>query len=458
MATHPLEPLSADEFRQTAAVLRRDSGVTESWRFASIELKEANLIELTTENTETLKSLEEIVIGKLAKRNIDLRNIHRKDPLISPLGHARQEIHIQQGLEGEKAKEISKTINIPIVDDRSINKDLEFQIALSHPTGGGALGVNTLTVTIRDTESTYTPYTFTELAGSARQQDSADRTGSAARFNYPSGVAVDSAGNVYVADTGNNTIRKVTSAGMVTTLAGLARGDTSVDWARSVDGAGSTARFKQPFGVAVDSAGNLYVADAGNYTIRKVTPAGAVTTLAGGTGTPGSADGTGGAARFAVPNGVAVDSAGNVYVADGGNGTIRKITPAGAVTTLAGLVDKFGNADGTGSVARFSNPSGVAVDCAGNLYVADTYNNTIRKGYPALIIVKSGFGGRQFVVNLTGQVGQSVVLETSTDLVKWLPAQSTTFETRQITLTDPDASNFTRRFYRAYYRPIFRGE
>ncbi len=133
-----------------------------------------------------------------------------------------------------------------------------------------------------------------------------------------------------------------------------------------------------PTGVAVDSAGNLYVADCNNCTIRKVTPVGTnwvVTTLAGRAGKSGSADGTNSAARFYSPTGVAVDSAGNVYVADFYNNTIRKVTPVGTnwvVTTLAGQAGASGSADGTGSAARFYHPFGVAVDSAGNVYVADS--------------------------------------------------------------------------------------
>jgi sugar lactone lactonase YvrE len=214
------------------------------------------------------------------------------------------------------------------------------------------------------------------IAGFANGPGSADGVGNAARFAYPMGVAVDSAGNVYVADSGNSTIRKVTPTGVVTTLAGLAVTPGAND------GTNSAARFFKPQGVAVDSAGNLYVADTLNNTIRKVTTAGVVTTLAGLAGTPGTNDGTGSAARFFKPQGVAVDSAGNVYVADSANDTIREITPTGVVTTLAGLAGTSGANDGTNSAAQFYNPCGIAVDSATNLYVADTYNDTIRKITP----------------------------------------------------------------------------
>ncbi|HEX3475569.1 MAG TPA: hypothetical protein VHT91_11135, partial [Kofleriaceae bacterium] len=224
--------------------------------------------------------------------------------------------------------------------------------------------------TIRKVSVTGTVMT---LAGSAGRYGSADGTGAAASFNLPGGVAVDGAGNVYVADSINNTVRKVTAAGVVTTLAGAA------GTAGSADGKGAAARFNQPAGVAVDRAGNIYVADQGNATVRKATADGVVTTLAGAAGVPGSVDGTGAAARFHFPAGVAVDSAGNAYVADPFNETLRKITPAGVVTTLAGTPGMSGSADGTGPAARFSGPAGVAVDSTGNVYVADQLNGTLRK-------------------------------------------------------------------------------
>ena len=161
--------------------------------------------------------------------------------------------------------------------------------------------------------------------------------------------------------------------GYVTTFAG------SAGLIGSTDATGSAARFKVPYGVATDSAGNVYVADWSSDTIRKITPAGVVTTLAGSAGQVGSTDATGSAARFSGPWGVATDSSGNVYVADRNNDTIRKITSAGVVTTLAGTAGQVGSADGTGAAASFNNPIGVATDSAGNVYVADFGNSTIRE-------------------------------------------------------------------------------
>lgn len=221
------------------------------------------------------------------------------------------------------------------------------------------------------------PYTFTTWAGTARL-GSADGTGSAARFVTPTGIAADNAGNLYIADTGNNTIRKITPAGAVTTLAGRAgsRG--------TANGPGSSARFDLPTGVAVDQAGVVYVADTFNHAIRKITPDGVVSTLAGSPiDFPGSADGKGSAARFNAPNRLALDNAGNLYVADTVNFTIRKVTPDGVVSTFAGKAGFQGSIDGSAGAARFSYPRGVAVDASGNVYVADSGNSVIRKIAPS---------------------------------------------------------------------------
>ena len=222
--------------------------------------------------------------------------------------------------------------------------------------------------------ATYSFYTFAGIAGSGGAIDgSGGTTNAPALFDHPNGVVVDSSGNLYVADSSNDTIRKITAAGVVSTIAG------TPGIAGNLDGTGTAASFRSPQGPAIDSAGNIYVAEYANSIIRKITPAGVVTTLAGYAGNDGSLDGTGTAASFGNPRGVAVDSSGNVYVADSGNDLIRKITSAGVVTTLAGTAVTAGSADGTGTAATFNYPERVAVDGSGNIYVADTYNHTIRK-------------------------------------------------------------------------------
>ncbi len=214
------------------------------------------------------------------------------------------------------------------------------------------------------------------LAG-ATAQGATNGFGSNARFDYPTGVATDSAGNVYVADTQNSTVRKITPAGYVSTLAGLP-GNYG-----SADGTGADARFSGPQGLAADSSGQLYVADTANGTIRLVTPAGAASTFAGEPGDCNSFDGPGASARFFHPEGVGLGPDSNLYVADTWNHTIRKITPAGLVSTLAGLAGYSGSVDGTNSKARFYRPTGIAVDAATNLFVTDSFNHTIRKLTPA---------------------------------------------------------------------------
>ncbi|APR77007.1 Hypothetical protein A7982_02354 [Minicystis rosea] len=184
-------------------------------------------------------------------------------------------------------------------------------------------------------------------------------------FKGPEGIAVDKVGNVYVANTSSHTIVKVTSEGIVTTLAG------SPGEAGSADGTGSAARFYYPHALAVDAAGNIYVADGGNHTIRKVSPAGAVTTLAGSPGVAGDVDGKGRAMRFRSPSAIAVDEAGNVYVGDSGNYTLRKVTAAGIGTTVAGRAGSYDVVDGTASGARFTGIQSITLDAAANIYVTE---------------------------------------------------------------------------------------
>jgi sugar lactone lactonase YvrE len=216
----------------------------------------------------------------------------------------------------------------------------------------------------------------TTLAGLAGSYGSTNGTGSAARFGYPSGITIDASGNLYVADWGTSTIRKVTPGGTVSTFAGIA------DTYGSNDGSAATAHFGNPSAIAIDGNGNLYVTDGGNNNVRKITPGGSVSTLAGLAGTTGSADGTGSAARFNLPYGIAADSQGNLFVGDNFNHILRKVTPAGVVTTFAGYASA-GSEDGGAGVARFSGPADVEVDASGNLFVADSQNHTVRKITPA---------------------------------------------------------------------------
>ena len=195
---------------------------------------------------------------------------------------------------------------------------------------------------------------------------SIDGHGAAASFNEPVGLALDAAGNIYVAESNGGRIRKMTPAGYVTTFAGS--GGRSQ---RTVDGHGIAAEFKEPMAVAADAAGNLYVTEFFDSAIRKITPAGDVTTL------PVSLN-----AGFDKASGIAVDVAGNIYVADTGNHRIRKITPSGEVTTLAGS-GQVGASDGLGSAASFNKPKGLALDSDGNLFVADRENHLLRKITPA---------------------------------------------------------------------------
>lgn len=217
----------------------------------------------------------------------------------------------------------------------------------------------------------------TTIAGKVGEWGTRDGAGAIARFNNPQGLAADAAGNVYVADRDNHTIRKITSEGMVSTVAGAAGS------AGASDGRGPRARFFRPSGIAVDAAGNLFVADTRNYTIRRVSAAGVVSTLAGRAQHDGSRDGSATQARFGFPQGIAVDTLGNVYVADTFSHAIRKII-RGSVTTLAGQSSPpaMGSADGPGASARFAYPSSLAIDGGGNLYVADSHSLTVRKITP----------------------------------------------------------------------------
>ncbi len=239
--------------------------------------------------------------------------------------------------------------------------------------------------------------TVSTVAGTPGISGSLDGPATAAQFSFPNDVAADPAGNIYVADNGNNTIRKIDPKGVVTTLAGLAK------QTGTTDGTGAAARFNGASAIAIDAAGNLFVADSSNHAIRKVTPAGVVTTFAGQAGKPGGADGTGTAAQFNNPTALAIDTVGNLYVTDAANYTVRKITPKGLVSTLAGTVGKSGSADGPPGKAQFNSAMGIGCDDDGNVYVADTFAHTIRKIDPkGNVSTFAGTAGAAGSVNATG--------------------------------------------------------
>jgi len=213
--------------------------------------------------------------------------------------------------------------------------------------------------------------TFAGQAGNASYAD-----GTSPRFDTPSGIAVSISGDILVCDTGNHVIRKITASGAATTIAGTA-GQSGF-----TDATGAAARFNAPLGIAVSASKLIYVADTGNHTIRVISTNGVVTTLAGSPGNWGATDGIGSAARFNSPLGLALDSHGDLFVSDSNNHTIRKISPDGAVITWAGMALQDGFNDGPRLAARFSKPAEIAFDAHGNLFIADSFNHLIRKISP----------------------------------------------------------------------------
>ena len=242
------------------------------------------------------------------------------------------------------------------------------QLVVVVPKGAGTGPVSVQGVSGPEFKFEFTTVVST-LAGSGNA-GLIDGKGSAASFRWPCGVTVDSIGNIFVADTYNHSIRKITSAGVVTTIAG--NGDIGY-----INGIGGESRFYTPHGITYARDGNLYITDTRNHTIRKLTPSGQVTTLAGSE-YPGLSNGNVKNSRFALPMGIVLETNGNLYVVDKGNDCVRKITPSGNVSTYAGG-NGYGYLDGAGATAQFNNPNGITFDSWGNLIVTDEYNNCIRK-------------------------------------------------------------------------------
>ena len=295
-------------------------------------------------------------------------------------------IHIEVNDGTVKSSDVTNTITItPVNDDPAFTSQAVTSVNDNatytyNITTSDAEGDNvTVTKSAQPSWLTIGQYVST-FAGST--SGSAEGTGTNAQFTVPAGITIDGSGNLYVADYGNSKIRKITPAGVVSTYAGSRPGVK--------DGPALNSEFVEPYGIAIDHNGNIYVSDRAISNIRKITAGGTVSTVAGAA-SMGTGDGTGTNAQFNNPEGLAVDAAGNVYVADANNHRIRKITPDNVVSTFAG--SGSGYLDGTGTSAKFSNPREIAIDAAGNLYVTDRLNHKIRKITPARVVSTLAGGG-----------------------------------------------------------------
>lgn len=253
-------------------------------------------------------------------------------------------------------------------------------------TGGGTSDTKTVTVAARG---------LSFFAGDPAVPGTADGSLSAARFNQPFYLARDGQGNLYVDEWNSHTIRKITPQGQVSTLAGLP------GVPGFADGTGSAARFDTPRGLAVEASGSLIIHDF-NYVIRRLTQAGAVSTFCGNPGVPGYADGTGTAALFKAGNGLALDAQGNIILADSNNKVLRKITPTGTATTLAGVPNVQGSGDGNAAAATFGYPEAPVVLSNGDIILADMINHTLRKLSNGQVTTLAGLAGVSGFLDGTG--------------------------------------------------------
>lgn len=293
------------------------------------------------------------------------------------------------------------------------NTDAYFNAPQGLVSSGGSIFVaDTLNHAIRKMVAIGTNWAVTTIAGQLATFGSGDGTNGTAHFKNPYGITADTAGSLYVSDTYNNLIRKITSSGtnwVVSTIAGATAGGTA-------DGTNTDAKFKYPVGITADSGGNLFVADFQNHTIRRLTASGTnwiTTTIAGLAGAPGSSDGTNTSARFSHPQGIAVSPVGYVYVADNDSNIVRVLKPFGTnwvVKTIGGQAGSVGSTDGTGSAARFSSPVGICLSQAGTLFLTEAINLLLRQGNLAVLLdlkVTAGKGVLSWPIGATGYVAQT---------------------------------------------------
>ena len=343
------------------------------------EVTEASAISLKAVVPEgaTTGEIEVTVDGKAVTGPVF--TVKQPEPVISGFapesGRAGEEITISGENFSEVASENIVTLNGKEAEVIAAS-ETELTVKVPSRAGSGPVVITVGEATTEGGAFEYIPtVTVSTVAGSsvAGHKDGAAEV---AQFSSPNGVAVDESGNIYVADRNNHSIRKIDAQGTVTTLAGNGTPGYS-------NGTGDQARFDNPVGLILEAGGDLAVTDAGNHRIRRVSTgaAGLVSTFAG-SGTAGAKDGTGIAAEFNYSYGLTADAAGNLYVGDARNHLIRKISPQGVVTTLAGSGTE-GYADGVGGSAMFDFPTGLGIDPEGNIYVADAYNHRIRKVSPS---------------------------------------------------------------------------
>ena len=333
-----------------------------------------------------------------------------------------------------------------MADGTGTNAQFNMPNGLAFDGGGNLFVADTGNCTIRKITPSGTVSTFAGTAGSGGYADGA---AGSAQFNSPLGITVATNGDVFVADSGNHCIRRI-SGGMVSTFAGSPQ-----IWG-SVDGAGTNAQFNGPVGLAFDGRGNLFVSDANNDTIRKITTNGIVTTFAGAAGADGSANGNLSAARFRSPAELVFDKKGNLFVADSFNQTIREISTNGIVCTVSGAAGISSTNDGVNGVGRFYNPYGLAVGADGSLVVADTYNELVRTVLvPFKLSLQASGAAHNVTIAWPAVVGKQYQVQFTDDLAAtWSNlGSSVTAVGLDLSATDNATGGSKQRVYRVLLVP-----